>query len=361
MTSSKLVLSVADQSPVRQGEPPSAALRDTIRLAQAAERLGYARYWVAEHHNTGSFAGTSPEILIGQIAANTSRIRVGSGGVMLSHYSALKVAEQFSVLNSLFPGRIDLGIGRAPGSDQLTAAALAYPRRQMEISHFPQQVADVLGYLHGTMGAEHPFARVKLQPGHAEESAPDVWLLGSSDYSAQLAAALGLPFAFADFFGTGREIGPFVCDLYRREFRSHGFIDEPKVNVTLHVLCAPTEAEAHHLATSRNLNRAAHVLGLRGVLPPDEAAAKIDSLPADVQHYIQTRSQGSIDGDPAQVKERILASAERYGTNDVGIVTICHALEHRVRSYELVAEAFGLEPPASETGPAVQDSVARDE
>jgi luciferase family oxidoreductase group 1 len=346
MTSSQPVLSVADQSPVRQGEPPSSALRDTIRLAQAAERLGYARYWVAEHHNTGSFAGTSPEILIGQIAAHTSRIRVGSGGVMLSHYSAFKVAEQFSVLNSLFPGRIDLGIGRAPGSDQLTAAALSYPRRQMDSGHFPQQVADMLGYLHGTMSAEHPFARLQIQPGRREDSAPEVWLLGSSDYSARLAAALGLPFAFADFFGTGREIGPFVCDLYRREFRPHGFIDEPRVNVTLHILCAPTEEEAHRLATSRNLNRAAHVLGLRGLLPPDEAAAKIKSLPEDVQHYIKGRSQGSIDGDPAQVKERILATAERYGTNDVGLVTICYAFEDRVRSYDLVAQAFGLQPSA---------------
>ncbi|HEX2173965.1 MAG TPA: MsnO8 family LLM class oxidoreductase, partial [Dehalococcoidia bacterium] len=175
----KLVLSVVDQSPVRQGEPAANALRETVELAQAAERLGYARFWVAEHHNTGSFAGTSPEILIGQIAAATRRIRVGSGGVMLSHYSALKVAEQFSILNAFFPGRIDLGLGRAPGSDQLTAAALSYPRSQIDIRHFPQQVADVLGYLHGTIGGDHPFARLRIQPGIPPETGPEVWLLGS--------------------------------------------------------------------------------------------------------------------------------------------------------------------------------------
>ena len=252
----QLTLSVTDQSPMRRGEPPASALRDTVLLAQAAERLGYERYWVAEHHNTGTYAGTSPEILVGQLLANTSRIRVGSGGVMLSHYSALKVAEQFSVLDSFYPGRVDLGIGRAPGSDHTTMFALAYPKRPADIETFPQQVVDLIGYLHSGLQPDHPFAAVKARPGPPAGSAPEVWLLGSSDYSANLAAYIGLPFAFADFFGHTGKHGPAVAELYRRNFRPSPLCPEPRVNVTAQVVCAPTEEEARFLASSRNLNRA---------------------------------------------------------------------------------------------------------
>ena len=186
---------------MRRGGTASDALRESVRLAQVAEELGYRRYWVAEHHNSNSFTGTCPELLIGQIAANTHTIRVGSGGVMLPHYSALKVAEQFRILESFYPGRIDLGIGRAPGSDQLTAAALVYPRPQMDIQHFPRQVIDLLGFLSGNMEQGHPLAGVHAQPGPEPDSVPEVWLLGSSDFSARLAGTLGMPFSFADFFG----------------------------------------------------------------------------------------------------------------------------------------------------------------
>ncbi len=189
-----VVLSVVDQSPLRRGGNAAEALRESVELAKAAERAGFARYWVTEHHNTGALAGTSPEILIGQIAARTSSIRVGSAGVMLSHYSALKVAEQFSVLNSFYPGRIDLGIGRAPGSDQLTAQALADPRPEVDIMSFPRQVTDLLSYFHGFAEQAHPFSAIRAHPGPAPEGQPEVWLLGSSDYSARLAAHLGLPF-----------------------------------------------------------------------------------------------------------------------------------------------------------------------
>src|SRR5579871_96446 len=190
---SELTLSVLDQSPVRKGGTAADALRESVQLAQLVEQMGYARYWVAEHHNTGTFAGTSPEILIGQIAAATTSIRVGSGGVMLSHYSALKVAEQFRILEAFYPGRIDLGIGRAPGSDQLTAAALAYPKQPMDVQHFPRQVVDLINYLNGSQEDGHPFAAIKPQPGPLLPDKPEVWLLGSSDYSAQVAAVLGLP------------------------------------------------------------------------------------------------------------------------------------------------------------------------
>ena len=344
--SSELTLSIVDQSPMRHGESGADALRDTVELAKAAEALGYARYWVAEHHSAGTFAGTSPEILVGQILANTSRIRVGSGGVMLTHYSAMKVAEQFRMLDSFYPGRVDLGIGRAPGSDQRTILALAYPKRPVDVESFPQQVSDVVGYLYNGLQDQHPFSSLKVSPGLKPETSPDIWLLGSSDYSARLAAQLGLPFAFADFFGTTSGHGPTVAELYRREFRPSMLCAEPRLNVTVQAICAATTEEAELLAASRNFNRARRMLGIQGeelgdgVLPPDKAAAV--PLPEVVREHIQGYVDGCIDGDPDQVKEGILAAAERYGTKDVGIVSITYSLADRIRSYELVAKAFGL-------------------
>jgi len=343
--SSELTLSVVDQSPVRKGGTATQALRETVQLAQAVERMGYSRYWVAEHHNSGSFAGTSPEILIGQIAAATNSIRVGSGGVMLSHYSSLKVAEQFRMLEALFPGRIDLGIGRAPGSDQLTASALAHPREQIDIRYFPQQVADLLGFVHGLADPGHPFAQIAIQPGPQPESVPEVWLLGSSDYSAQLAGMLGLPFAFAAFFGRNAAIGPPVADLYRSKFQPTVFGQEPRLSVSVAVMCAPTEDEAIFLSSTRRFSRAARVIGLRGgLLPPEEATAY--PLPEEAQRSMDEPNQGSVDGTPEQVRDGILKIAAQYDTHDMGIVTNCYSFEHRVRSYQLVADVFDLSPPA---------------
>ena len=341
-----LTLSVTDQSPMRLGDSPAEALRDTARLAQAAERLGYARYWVAEHHNAGTFAGTSPEILAGQILAATDRIRVGSGGVMLSHYSALKVAEQFRVLEAFYPGRVDLGVGRAPGSDQKTMFALAYPKRPADIETFPQQVADLVGYLRGGLQPDHPFAAVKAQPGPPPDSAPEVWLLGSSDYSANLAAYLGLPFAFADFFGNTGERGPAVAEVYRRNFRPSALLGSPRVNVTAQVVCAPSEEEAQFIASSRNVSRARRMIEaqtgerVEGLAPPEEASrTKLTGAAGD---YAAQFTGGYVDGDPAQVKQALLDLAERYETADVGVVTVAYRLEDRVRSYELIAREFGL-------------------
>src|SRR5688572_25704142 len=208
-----LRLGVLDQSPVRSGATPAEAIQETLALARATDRLGFHRYWLAEHHSTPALAGPSPEVLIPQIAAATSGIRVGSGGVMLSHYSALKVAEQFRVLETLFPGRIDLGIGRAPGSDQRTAWALAGGGRDIE--QFPQQIADVVAWLHDRLPDQHPFGGVRAMP--AGPTAPEVWLLGSSDASALYAADQGLAFSFAHFINA--DGGPEVTRLYRERFR----------------------------------------------------------------------------------------------------------------------------------------------
>ena len=341
----EFILSVLDQSPVRRGGTATDALHETVRLAQAAEGWGYERYWVAEHHNSRGLASPAPEILIGQIAAKTNTIRVGSGGVMLSHYSALKVAEQFRMLETFYPGRIDLGLGRAPGSDQLTAAALAYPKLPVDIKHFPQQVVDVIGYLSNTMAEDHPFGRIAAQSGPPSENIPGVWLLGSSDYSAQLAAALGLPFAFADFFGHTAEHGPLVADIYKTQFKPSGYIQEPKLNVALQVVCADTESRAQFLASSRRMSRVQpgdpnNRLG--GMIPPEEASAY--QLDDDQRRVVEQFAQGFIVGDPEQVRKGIVEAAERYGTSDVTIVTNVFYFEERLRSYELVAKAMGLAP-----------------
>lgn len=335
----KLTLNVVDQSPVRTGGTASDALWETIELAVATEALGYKRYWVAEHHNLPNFAGTSPEILVGQIAARTSTIRVGSGGVMLSHYSALKVAESFRLLEALYPGRIDLGIGRAPGSDQLTATALAYPGIPHDIQHFPQQVSDLLGYLADNLDPYHLFAEVHAGPG--KSTMPEVWLLGSRFESAFLAARLGLPFSYAHFFGIGVQDGPAIVASYRQNFQPSAYLSEPRANVAVHVLCAETEEETLRLASSRNLVKLKSALGIHEGIPSVEEALAYPYRKNELAYIDQFR-RSYIDGDPQQVKGKLEAIAEIYQTTDISIVTICHGFAERVRSYELVAAVCGI-------------------
>ena len=334
-------MGIVDQSPVRQGGTGQQALQETVELAQIAENLGYQRYWVAEHHSTGRFAGTAPEILIGQIAARTNRIKVGSGGVMLPHYSALKVAETFSILNSFYPDRIELGIGRAPGSDQATAAALSYPRAPMDIQDFPQQVTDVIGFLSDTLPEDHTFSHIHSQPGPPPDSIPGIWLLGSSDYSAQLAGILGLPFSFAEFFGFTAEHGPMVADLYRQRFRPSGYLQQPKLNVSVQVVCAESKERAEFIASSRNLSRLDQLQGDRKPLLPPEEASQVKLHRVEIEHLAKY-TQFAIQGDPGEVKLGLIDAAKRYGTTDINIVTNCYYFEDRIKSYQLIAEAFGL-------------------
>src|SRR2546428_299598 len=241
-----LRLGVLDQSPVRSGGAVADAIHETLELAELCDRLGYHRYWLAEHHSTAGLACSSPEVLIGQVAARTSRIRVGSGGVMLQHYSSLKVAESFRVLETLFPGRIDLGIGRAPGSDGLTAQAL---RADGSPERFPQQVADLMGFLHGALPENHPYAKVVAMP--TGPTAPEVWLLGSSDQSAAMAAHFGAAFSFAHFINA--DGGALITRAYRRQFRPSEWSPAPRSSAAVFVVCADTEAEAQRLAKSREL------------------------------------------------------------------------------------------------------------
>jgi len=336
-----LKLSVLDQSPVRQGVTPRDALLETIALARHVDALGYCRYWLAEHHSTAALAGCAPEIMVARVAAETRHLRVGSGGVMLSHYSSLKVAEQFRLLETLYPGRIDLGIGRAPGSDQLTAIALQHGPGALGIEHFPNQIADLLAFFEGTMPTDHPFSRIRLTP--EGDTNPEVWLLGSSDQSALFAAYFGLPFSFAHFITD--ELGPEIMAGYRREFRPAARLAGPQGSVGVFVICADSEAEATRLAASRDLARLRQRRGIRAPFPPPEEALAHPWTEAE-RREVEHHRRRQIVGAPEQVKAGLEALAARYGVDEVVVLTICHDFAARLRSYTLLAEIFGLAPPA---------------
>ncbi len=331
------LLSVLDQSPIRSGGTGADALRETLRLAEVADRLGYHRYWLAEHHSSGGLAGSSPEVLIGQVAARTERLRVGSGGVMLSHYSPLKVAENFRVLETLYPGRIDLGIGRAPGSDSRTARALAHGPGALGIEHFPSQIADLVGFLHDDLDPFHPFAGVHAMP--TGSTAPELWLLGSSDESAAYAAHFGTAFSFAHFINTHG--GPQVVEAYRRHFRPSPWLPEPRASIGVFVICADTEEDARRLAKSRALFIARLYTGNPGPYPSVEEVESHHFTPHE-QAIVEHSADRSIVGTPEQVRDRLTALGAEYGVDEYVVVTITHDFAARVRSYELLAAAFDL-------------------
>jgi luciferase family oxidoreductase group 1 len=330
---------VLDQSPVRSGGTAADAVHETLDLARAAERLGYHRYWLAEHHSTPGLAGASPEILIARVAALTSEIRVGSGGVMLTHYSPLKVAENFRMLEALYPGRIDLGIGRAPGSDPLTAQALRHGPGALGLEHFPAQVADLLAFLHDRLPPGHPFARVRAMP--AGPTAPEVWLLGSSGDSAAYAATLGTAFCFAHFIND--DGGAEVVRAYRAHFRPSPSLPAPRASVAVFAVCADTDAEAQRLARSRDLFIVRLYTGRPGPYPSVEEAERHPYTPHELAIVRHARRR-TFAGAPEPLRERLLALAEAYGVDELVVVTITHSPKARLRSYELLAESFGLEP-----------------
>jgi len=333
------LLSVLDQSPIRSGGTAADALHETLELAQLADRLGYHRYWLAEHHSTSGLAGSSPEILIGQVAARTSGIRVGSGGVMLSHYSALKVAESFRVLETLFPGRIDLGIGRAPGSDQLTARALGAGASRENLDSFPVRIADLIGFLHNRLEPGHPFAGVVAMP--MGPTAPELWLLGSSDASAAYAAHFGTAFSYAHFINS--DSGAEITRAYTAQFRPSAVLAAPRASVAVFVICADTEAEALRLAQSRDLFILRLYTGQMGRYPSVEEAEAYPYSEREraLVHQIRRRT---VAGAPEQVRARLAALGAEYGVDELVIVTITHDFKARLRSYELLAEMFALRP-----------------
>jgi luciferase family oxidoreductase group 1 len=342
-----LRLSVLDQSPVAEGATGSQALHNTIDLARLADALGYHRYWVAEHHGGPSLAGAAPEVLIGPIASATSRVRVGSAGVMLPHYSPLKVAEAFSLLSGLFPGRIDLGLGRASGTDPMTTYALQRDRRQAAPDDFPEQLAELLAYLDDRMPADHPFARLaRVLPGRPER--PEPWLLGSSAQSGIWAAQLGLPYAFADFINPR---GATIAARYHQEFEPSEAEPAGRVAVAAWALAADSEAEAQRLAASSRMTFSLLRKGRLVPVPPPEKALRFLAQEGD-----DTSGRRSILGTGEQVREGLEALARDYRAEEVVVVTITYDHEARRRSYELIAEAFGLqagpEPAAVGAAPA---------
>lgn len=330
-------LSVLDQSPIVEGGDGGTALRNSIELARAADALGYHRFWMAEHHATPALASASPEIMLAAIARETATIHLGTGGIMLPHYSSFKVAETFSMLAALAPGRIDLGLGRAPGSDQLTAYALQQDRAQRAPNLFPQQVAELLAHFDRALPADHPFRHLGATlPGGAEQ--PDMWILGSSEDSADLAAHLGLPYCFADFIAGSR---PDITRRYVEGFRPSSRLESPRVMVAAWCVAAPTADAARWHAGSARMMFAQMMQGRLIAVPhPDKAAAWAAANP----HLAAERpGRRAIVGDPRQCRAMIDDLAATYDAHEVMLVNILHDHAARLESYRLVAEAFAPE------------------
>jgi luciferase family oxidoreductase group 1 len=329
--------SVLDQSPVSEGRGEDQAIRDSLALAQDCERLGYERFWLSEHHALSSVAGTAPEVLAAAVAATTRRIRVGSAGVMLPHYSALKVAEQFRVLEAIAPGRIDLGVGRAPGSDGLTARAL---NAHANVDEFPRQVQELDHWVRNEPLPEaHPYRGIVAHPTGA--TSPSLWILGSSTYGAQLAAYLGLPYAFAYFFSDGAGVEE-ALDSYRGNFRPSGRLSAPHATVCVWALAADTAAEARTLLTAREHWRVGFEKGLRAPLVSPEKAAAHPYTPAERATLERLRA-AAFAGSAVQVAGMLRELGERLELDEIVINTWTYDPEARRHSYALLAEAFELQ------------------
>jgi luciferase family oxidoreductase group 1 len=333
-----LKIGIVDQSPVPTGGTGAEAVRNTLELAGLAERLGYSRYWLAEHHSTNSFAGSAPEVLIPMVAAVTTTLRVGSGGVLLPHYSPFKVAEQFRVMEALFPGRVDLGIGRAPGGDARAVMALGYGR-SISIEHFPQQVAELIGWLENSYDKRHPWGRVRAMP--RGDTIPQLWLLGSGGGSAGYAAQMGLSFTFAQFI-SGEDGAP-TLRAYRERFLPAANLPAPRASLAVGVICADTDDEARRLSSSLELWRRRIAIGRdRGIPSPDEALRELGEswrLPD-----LGTDGARAVVGAPAHVAAELRRLAARSGVDEVLAVTVTHDHAARLRSHELLAQALELTP-----------------
>jgi len=330
-------LGVVDQSPVSIGSTPTQALKNTIDLAQRCETLGYHRYWVAEHHSSQALAGSAPEILTGQIAAATNTIRVGSGGVMLTHYSSYKVAEQWRMLHAFFPGRIDLGLGRAPGSDRTTAAALAKGPGALSPEHYPAQVTELAAFLRDAPDEAGAFRDVRATP--MVDDSPALWLLSSSEGSASIAAHLGMPLVWANFIAHAP--GQEIVNAYRKQYQPSEQFPEPVVMLATTAICAETEQEAAFAASSVKRWRAS---GPHKPIPePAPPGTPLEG--SDNPLFVNQRTDKPLlHGTPDFVKAELEQLADSYKTDEVLLVTITYDHQVRVRSYELLAEAFGLAP-----------------
>lgn len=325
-------LSVLDQSPIPAGGTGGQSLRNSLELAALSDELGYRRFWMAEHHATPSLASASPELMLSAIGRETRRIRIGTGGVMLPHYSPYKVAEGFSMLAGLFPDRIDLGLGRAPGADQLTAFALQQDRRARAPNAFPEQVAELIGHYDGTLPADHPFRHLSsMLPGGAEK--PEIWILGSSADSAHLAGAMGLPYCIADFIAGE---SPELADRYRAAFTPSGRLAEPLVMVACWAIAADDAEKAHWLYGPSRMMFAHMMMGKLIPVPHADDAARwlaANQVPTPP-------GRAPILGDAGQCRAGIERKADLYGASEVMLVNILHDHAARLDSYRLIAQAM---------------------
>jgi luciferase family oxidoreductase group 1 len=321
-------LSILDQSPVLAGLGARRAVEETLALARRADELGFHRYWLAEHHAIAALADPCPEVLLARLGAETRRLRIGTGGVLLPYYSAFRTAETFRMLEALYPGRIDLGIGRAPGGDPRTAQAVGGGRFP-DPSNFPQQVWEVAALLEG----EH--RPVRLQP--EVETIPEVWLLGSSDYSGALAAELGLPFAFAHFINA--KGGEMVSRFYRENFKPAGKRTQPRVIVCTFAILAESDDEAERLAAPIDLRRLHMALNIDSPVPTAEEAAA-HQYSVEERRYVMSQRARAVIGGPEKAKRELSALVDKYQADELMVLTITGDYASRRRSYELLIDAF---------------------
>jgi luciferase family oxidoreductase group 1 len=340
-TKVKLRLSVLDQSPVPAGHTPGEALQNSIALARRVDELGFTRYWMSEHHAMDLLACTAPEVLLARMGAETKRIRIGAGGIMLPHYSAYKVAEVFRTLHALYPGRVDLGIGRAPGGGPVEMLALKRDRKTQMQDDFPDQVSELLAYLEKSFPAGHPFGRLRVVPDMQGE--PDVWMLGSSMWSAGAAVEFGLPYSFAHFFSPVHTRA--AIETYMRAFRQvdrPGARKRPEATVAVGVICAETAEEAEYLASSVRLLQRRIRLGDRSpVAAPEDALRELRAM-GDMA-LEEGEWPRYFVGTPVAVGRALRDMAGELGIEEVIVNTIAWSHEKRIRSYELLAREFDLD------------------
>lgn len=329
-------LSLLDLAPIGSGQTSSQVLRDSVTLAQRAEALGYTRDWFAEHHGMPSIASSSPEILMAHVAAATETIRVGSGGIMLPNHVPLKVAESFHTLEALHPGRIDLGIGRAPGTDQTTVRAL----RSFDASKFAEQLQELILLSSGGFPPDHPFASIRVVPEDVD--LPPIWLLGSSGASAKFAGQQGLGYSFASHFSK-TPAGP-ALKAYRDNFAPSERFPKPHVILAVSVICAETDAQADFLASTLDLMQVNLRRGQFLPLAPPEEASQRDYSPFE-RSLIDENRQRSFVGSPDTIRAELSAFADETGADELMVTTLLHSSEARLRSYELLAEAMEIEAP----------------
>jgi luciferase family oxidoreductase group 1 len=346
--SAPVPLSVLDTAGVGSGLTASDALRTSVALAKLAEARGFHRYWVAEHHSMPGVASSSPAVILAHLAAHTERIRLGSGGVMLPNHAPLVIAEQFGTLEALAPGRVDLGLGRAPGTDGATAAALRRSDSRDGADDFPQQLAELQGFLDDDFPAGHPYSRIHAVPGPVQGSAPggvqspsrpEIWLLGSSGFSARLAGMLGLPFSFAHHFSAANTIP--ALELYRETFRPSAVLDEPYASIGVSAFAAEEEEDARRQVLCGAISMLRLRTGRPGLVPsPDEAAAY--EFGQGEREFVDSWMSNVVYGTPDAVRDGLDALVKRTGADELVLTTHAHTPAARLRSYELIADAYGF-------------------